>query len=135
MNLKREANLIQKRLNGQILYHQAWRVTQAELRKPLRFAISDSDFPLYNDGNNTPSKLSGTLTITLAHYFNTNLQLILTEPSSRIKPYLKPQANPCWHGNLCYFSFQGETRTRSQVLNYLDHPLYGALIKITRTVG
>lgn len=134
-NLTHEANLIQKKWNGTILYHQAWRMSQLELRKPLSFLIQNNALPVSNDQSSeepsTNTKFFGSLTIQLVHYFNTTLQLTLIEPSKHIKSNLTPEANPCWHEHKCYFNFNVESRTRSQVLNYLDHPLYGALIEIT----
>jgi hypothetical protein len=126
--LTRDAKRIENKLQAVVLYHQAWRVDRSELAaKPMHFVINDQT----SFDSSAASKLAGTLSIKLTRYFNTDLQLTMSEPKSAIRPYLSGQANPCWHGDNCYFSFDVKRRTRSKALNYLDHPLYGALLEIT----
>lgn len=147
--LSRAAQRIESRMHGQVLYHQAWRVSREQLRhKTLRFVITDQiPKPIIASDENedttatapagsiAPSKLTGVFSIHLTRYFNTKLQLTLSEPSNAIKPYLKEHANPCDDSGICYFSFESSRRTRSRLLNYLDHPLYGALLEITPVTG
>lgn len=127
--LSYHAQRIRQQLPGTILYHQAWRVNRVELAgKSMIFAIhNDNQLDTARDA----SQLGGTLSIRLAHYFDTDLQLTIAEPHDLIRSHLSGQANPCWHSHHCFFSVDIQRRTRSGIINYLDHPLYGALLKIT----
>jgi hypothetical protein len=135
--LTQDAQRIEKNLHATILYHQAWRINRQELLKnPMRFKITDqviNDFNSEDEAlpNQTTGKLLGSLYIRLTRYFNTRLQLTLSEPSSKIKPYLRHRVDPCGASDICYFTFDVRRRTRSSTLNYLDHPLYGVLMEIT----
>ena len=135
--LDKDAKRIETRLHGTILYHQAWRVSAQALRaKTMYFTINNQSMQNWNESpsfeNDQPkTALSGSFSVKLKRYFNTDLQLTLGEPSSEIKPYLKNQRDPCGPAKTCYFGFDVKRRTRSATLNYLDHPLYGALMLIT----
>ena len=79
----------------------------------------------------TGDKIYGTITINRDRYFNISTNLILTEPAA----YLDDIAPGNYTDNITdnyYKSFQmlQNRRMRSKELNYLDHPLFGMLIKI-----
>lgn len=92
-----------------------------------KIPVSKHAKPIHITGN----KIDGTITITRDHYFNIQTNLILTEPAD----YLDNIGKGNYAANITnnsYKSFQmAETcRMRSNELNYLDHPLFGMLIKI-----
>jgi hypothetical protein len=79
----------------------------------------------------TGDKIDGTITIHRDRYFNIATNLILTESAA----YLDNIGPGNYADNIVdnyYKSFQMKQtrRMRSKELNYLDHPLFGMLIKI-----
>ncbi len=94
-----------------------------------KIPVSKHAKPIHITGN----KIDGTITITRDHYFNVQTNLILTEPAD----YLDNIGKGNYAANITnnsYKSFQmAETRRmRSNELNYLDYPLFGVLIEITK---
>jgi hypothetical protein len=124
-HLTKDGQRIENNLKGKILYHQAWRVSRSMLTEKTRL------FVIQTLSESSMNNLTGTFSIRLARYFDTDLRLTIQEPTRTIRPYLSEQSNPCWHGDSCYFSLNMQRRTRSETLNYLDHPLYGILLEIT----
>ena len=130
------ANKLTDKLPATILYHQTWQVDRKQLRgKYLHFVINNQVPTYFDDSEEEPSypeeQVSGYLSIRLTNYFNTKLELLVTEPRGNVSSDLRDGANPCDSSGNCYFRFDSTRRTRSKVLNYLDHPMYGALLLVT----
>ena len=112
---RRFSRKIAQRENYKVLLNITW---QQEI--PITYHAE----PIHISGD----KIDGTITINKGRYFNIKTNLILTEPTN----YL----DSIEHGNYAqdneFQSFQmlQTRRMRSNELNYLDHPLFGMLIKI-----
>jgi len=81
-----------------------------------------------SDQKPTYWEINGKLKIRLNHYFNINTQLYLTLPQSVTNgdtTAYKPIP-------LQTFKMIESRRTRSNELNYFDHPLFGMLLKISK---
>lgn len=134
--LNQAAEKLSNQLPATILYHQAWQVDRKQLRgHHLHFVINNQVPTDFNDQTEEPNypieRISGYLSIRLTNYFNTDLELMIAEPRDHVSSYLVDGANPCDSSGTCYFRFNSSRRTRSQTTNYLDHPMYGALLLIT----
>ena len=125
------ATKIQQKLHDPILYHQAWRIERDHLLAgKLTFQINrETEDDL--DSQPMATQLNGWIELSLTRYFDIKLNLSLAEPASQVGRYLKNKHSRCEHQAWCYFHFSSKRRTRSGVINYLDNPLYGALLLIT----
>ena len=74
-------------------------------------------------GDRTPS-VHGTVTVSLARYLQVDVDLLYHRPSGG--EAAGPESVPA------RFRLVSERRMRSGELHYLDHPLFGVLIRITR---
>lgn len=122
--LKKEDQLIQKQPGYQILLHLVWqqKVQTPEQAKPIH---------IYNDSTFT-NQLNGTITIGVKKYFDVHLNLYLGVPVSELTALSKTSYFRNISEKMAYFHLLQTRRMRSNELNYIDHPLYGVLIKITR---
>jgi hypothetical protein len=79
----------------------------------------------------TGDKIYGTITIHRDRYFNIAANLILTESAAYLDN-IGPgnYADNITHNYYKSFQMKQTRRMRSKELNYLDHPLFGMLIKI-----
>jgi hypothetical protein len=75
-------------------------------------------------------KLNGTIDVTLGHYFTVNTNLLLTEPTSFLKQIDPTHYFSKWDQSHFTFQLLQKRRMRSDELNYLEHPVFGMLIKI-----
>lgn len=127
--LKRAENRLKNKMGAKVLYHSAWRVKRENLLgKRMYFALT-------NDAGQTPEQsdtVTGTLSVKLSRYFNNDLSLFFTVPSNEIQSSLISSHGPCDANGLCHFRLQQKRRTRSGLVNYFDHPLFGALLLISK---
>lgn len=72
------------------------------------------------------SELDGALTLSKAHFINAGLQMILAEPEIQLDPESSQK-------KVHFFKLTEKRHMRSNELNYFDHPLFGALLKIMPT--
>lgn len=145
--MRDDAERLQKQLSANIIYHEAWRETRAELdRNPPAIIISNQPAPapttnseIDSDLEPTPApsydtthtRLDGWLKLRLNRYFDAHFHLAIAEPSKKVSHYLPSKHSNCAHQDWCYFTLNAKRRTRSNVMNYVDHPLYGILYQIT----
>ena len=141
--LKREQRRIYKHSRYKTILHLAWR--ESLIKMATKTTIHFYGGELYDDQGNAISlvtnestsyypdqnwQLNGTFTISLQRYFDVNLNLVLAIPKQKIadltnqKLAKSPQV-------FKYFKLLQSRRTRSKEINYIDHPLYGVLFKIT----
>lgn len=125
-------NKIVKRLSNHgytIIFHVAWiQDFFAKFNYPIHLFIPEH-------ASSTPTTtMNGTIDITLNRYFNVAIDLILGEPINDLTSVISSKALEknfynIKHG-VAYFQLKQNRRMKSDELNYIDHPLYGILIKI-----
>lgn len=122
--LLKENQLLQKKPGYQVLLHLIWqqKVQTPEQAKPIH---------IYNDFTQT-NHLNGTITIGVKKYFDVHVNLFLGVPVSKLIELSKTSYFRNLSGKIAYFHLLQTRRMRSDELNYIDHPLYGVLIKIKR---
>ena len=114
--LQTERNLLEKRSDYQILFHTSWIQPMTTPQYAKWIHISGGE--MYDQ--NLP-ELDGKIRIGQERFFDINAQLYLSLPrSTRWKS----------DGSLRTFTLIENRRTALNKLNYLDHPLFGALIQI-----
>jgi hypothetical protein len=126
-------NKISRRLsrNGYaILLHLAWVQDFSQTQPPIHVFVPQD---VNASGLNT--QMGGTIDITLNRYFNVAINLLFGETATRIQSLISPDAfEKNFHNvenGIAYFQLKQRRRMKSDELNYIDHPLYGMLIKIT----
>lgn len=142
--LKREQARLNKHPTYHTLLHIAWRqpVYGPRHARPIRiyggYGYSDDgnivtdnadDSLPYRDQSNW--QVNGTMTIGVRRYFDVNLNLTFAAPINQIKSLTNSDYFSDIKNGLVYFRLLQNRRTRSKELNYIDHPLYGILIKVT----
>ncbi len=134
----------QRRLNGHPDYHTLLHISW---RQPV-YAPHDSravhiyggqayddrgNALLENNNENQPYEsqthwqVNGTVNVSVQHYLDLNVDLVLTAPVSQL-PTLSSNTNAA--SNLLHFHLLQSRRMRSDEINYIDFPLYGVLVKI-----
>lgn len=73
-------------------------------------------------------EMNGTITIDLARYFDLNFKLLFALPYQQVKQLDRRSAID---ERFSYALLEESRRTKSNELNYIDHPLYGILMRIT----
>jgi hypothetical protein len=115
-----------KRHNNSILFHAAWQVSANDARQGQIVHLKSLD----NAAEEQIHELDGSVGIRLERFFNIHFNLRFYLPLERINSY--NLTNITTDNTMPFFSFKlnKSLRMRSQELNYIDHPLYGILIKI-----
>ena len=114
---------LENKLGAQILAHFGW---QQDFSKQAKAFLH------IQNTINARTYINGLFTITLNRYFNTSFHILFAQPVEQIQA-LNVNTN-AWSniiGDHAYFDLYQNRRMRSNELNYLDHPLYGIIIKIT----
>lgn len=113
-----------KRNNYVILLHLAWQEPAADARQGQIIHLTGGE----TYAGNLP-EVNGSLAIRLEHYFNLHVNLRFILPWQNIQ---EMNLTNIAHDNNPYVTFKinERLRLRSNELNYIDHPLYGMLIKI-----
>lgn len=111
--LKREAHLL--RAHGdQVIWHAAWLQPIRPSATTVRFSADNAD---------QSWQLEGKLKLSQHSFFNANTALLLTEPASALP------ASSGISGSQS-FLLTDKRRLQANELNYMDHPLFGVLLKI-----
>ena len=106
--LAKEAASLARRAGYRVLAHQAWLEPMEENVPPTRVMIVAS-----NDDRDIPGRIIGTVGIRLSRFLHT--EVVFSFP----------------YGNTGGYAHLVETRRmRSEEVHYIDHPLFGALIRI-----
>lgn len=121
-HLNREVKRLENTPNYHVLYHAGWIISADDIDSAKTLEIS-TDQP--------SPEISGRLSISLKRYFNLHFQLYLNEPTDNLtaitnNPIFSQDPSDTFH-----FFLDQTRRMRSQELNYIAHPLFGALVKIT----
>lgn len=122
-DLQHEKKLLEKNPHYKILFdgsfQETWQTENSTVTLPIISTMQQSE-------------LSGVMQITLNHYFNVHTNLILSEPTSTLAKIANNAYFSQWTQPTFRFQLMQDRRMRSDELNYLEHPLIGVLIKITR---
>lgn len=103
--------------NNPILLHIAWEESATEARKGRIIHV-------------TTPQVDGTVAIRLERYFSVHFNLRFTLPWDQIKDYNLQNIAHDNDNPYIAFTLNEYLRMRSNEINYIDHPLYGILIKI-----
>lgn len=82
------------------------------------------------DAANAIWQLNGTLNIYLNRFFNIHFNLLFAQPAEQLTSLVPDVQFQNIQNGLAYFSLLQTRRLKTNELNYIDHPLYGVLIKI-----
>lgn len=113
-----------------IIFHAAW----------VQDFSAKFDYPIHlltfeEQSSNPVTAMNGTIDITLNRYFNVAIDLLFSEPVYNLTSIISSQEiEKNFHNivnGVAYFQLKQNRRMKSDELNYIDHPLYGILIKIT----
>ncbi|MGD9108578.1 MAG: CsiV family protein [Gammaproteobacteria bacterium] len=127
LGLIKEANKLSAQPDYKILLHTSWLQNINDTKWIHIYGGQPYDAkgqPIQPDDNRMPTywELNGKIKITKATFFDIYTDLHLTIPTSDGKNIVP----------LRTFSLQQHRRTKLNQLNYLDHPLFGTLIKISK---
>lgn len=122
--LKNEDQLLRRQDNS-ILIHAAWQVSANDARQ-------DQVVHLQSPKNNEEEfpELDGSVGIRLERYFNIHLNLRFYLSQSSIAQFNLTNIEMVNNPSFVSFKLNRNLRMRSNELNYIDHPLYGVLMKI-----
>jgi len=113
-----------------IILHDAWvQDFSTEFNYPIHL------FTPQQESTTLTTAMTGTITITLNRYYNVAINLLFGEPVANLTSTISNDAlEKNFHNianGVAYFDLTQNRRMKSDELNYIDHPLYGVLIKIT----
>lgn len=123
-----------KRTAGRMepLLHLAWRqpVQNRDSAEPVY--IQSPSYIQASTGYPQPSRLEGTVKISLSRYLHVDLDLLLREQIAAHDPSSQPSLGSYTTATSNYRSYrmQDHRRMRSNELHYIDHPLMGVLVEI-----
>lgn len=123
--LLKSSEQLLKHNNNTILLHTAWQESALEARKLNIIHLTGGE--TYPDDLR---QLNGTISISLDRYFNIHFNLRFLMPWDNIKDLNLINIAPENGNPYISFKINAQLRMRSNELNYIDHPLYGILIKI-----
>ena len=133
----READKLQKQENYRVIYHQAWQ-QQVFPGKKMPAILVDNRVPEEEDVTADTSlpaleiNLSGTAQIQEKNFFDLHLSLLFAVPEGLLESIDSSADLRNITDGYGYFRLQQTRRMRLDELNYIDHPLFGVLAKITR---
>lgn len=110
--------------NYKILLHTAWYESLAQLDKSTTIQLNGGD--RYTNGL---SEMNGHVTVRMNHYFDVNFNLTFAIPNAVLEKLT--QDKKYLNQPFVFIPLKESRRTKSKELNYVDHPLYGVLFKIT----
>ncbi len=130
-----------------ILLHEAWAQTiPTDSRTPTRIHLfggqgyqrngrpipTNTEIPLsFRDVNTW--QVNGVISLYLNRYINTQFNLAFAMPTTQFDALNhNPHSAEPSHQPISYLMLDQQRRTRSNELNYIDHPVYGILMKVTR---
>ena len=109
----------------QILVHRAWQASASSLQQPQVIHLSGGDI-----NNNAAKQVNGAVMISLERYFNVHFDLQFLLPWTNIQDLNLTNVTRDDNSPGLKFNLNADLRMRSNELNYIDHPLYGVLVKI-----
>lgn len=122
--LNHEANLLAKQSDYKIILHIAWLqpLTAPNEAKPIHIYGGQS---LDNQGG-TLWQINGLIKLSRDDFINLKTNLILSESNNNLPSDLINDSN----ATVQMYELKELRRLKPNELNYLDHPLFGVLIKI-----
>lgn len=110
-----------------ILLHLAWQAPASSLTQAQVIHLSGGE--AYDNGG---KQVNGIVSMSLARYFNVHFNLEFLLPWADIQDLNLANVTHDDHNPYLTFKINEDLRMRSNELNYIDHPLYGILFKITQ---
>jgi hypothetical protein len=92
--------------------------------------LTSADTP--SDTKNLIPEVSGNVTVSLNRYFNVKFNLTLNAPAKLYPDLLSKDDANAMKNKFFQFHLIQERRTRSNELNYIDHPMFGVIFKIVK---
>lgn len=124
--LNNEDQLLQRHDNS-ILIHAAWQVSANDARQGQIVHLQSLE---QKNNDEEFHELDGSVGIRLERYFNVHFNLRFYLPQSSISQYSLSNMEMINNQTFVSFKLNRNLRMRSNELNYIDHPLYGVLVKI-----
>jgi len=133
LGLQKEADKLKQQENYKIILHTSWQQNITSLRQAKWIHIYGGQpydaqgQVIQPDDNRLPTywKLNGKIKISKSNFFDIYTNLYLTIPTASRDNII----------SLRTFILQQHRRTKLNQLNYLDHPLFGVLIKISKNTS
>jgi len=142
--LKQIAQKLQDNPRYRVLYHSAWKQNNLnqsraiKLRSGNGYTVDGKN--LHNQQCDTQAQkqcyhtIAGTLEIHRSRRFTLDLNLAITQPVSalpkQVLSHIKP---PPEHDNsIISFPIKQKRRFKLNQLNYIDHPLFGIILQVTK---
>ena len=129
-----------------ILLHEAWIQTMpSDAKHPTRIHLFGGQGYQHNgkaiaiDNTETTSRfdqantwqINGVMSLYLNRYINTQFNLAFAMPTSQFEALNhNPKDAELSHQAFTYLMLNQKRRTKSNELNYIDHPVYGILMKV-----
>jgi hypothetical protein len=131
LGLQKEADKLKQQDDYKIILHTSWQQNVTSLRDAKWIRIYGGQpydaqgQPIQPDDNRLPTywELNGKIKISKSNFFDIYTDLYLTIPTGSQNNIIP----------LRTFIMQQHRRTKLNQLNYLDHPLFGVLIKISKS--
>lgn len=132
LGLQKEAKKIKQQPNYKIILHTSWQQNITAKRYAEWIHIyggqpyNSQGQPIQPNDNRLPTywELNGKIKISKSNFFDVYTDLYLTLPTENQNNIIP----------LHTFTMQQHRRTKLNQLNYLDHPLFGVLIKISKNI-
>ncbi len=141
--MAKEQSEIARQSNYHVLLHLAWRQQVMNPRQAKAIHIYGGN--VYNSAGkviatdeygNLPYsnqqfwQIDGTFKISVRRYFDVNVNLLYAAPADELSRIASANYKTDPNG-FVYFRLLQSRRMRSQELNYIGHPLFGVLVKVT----
>lgn len=120
---------LNQRRDFRVLGYQVWRQRLKSDARPLVFHVEAGD--VYG----TQAELEGTISISLKHYLHVDADLWWADYGDGAPPGQAVPEGTTQGGSMRVAHLKEDRRMRSAQTHYLDHPLIGALIRITPASG
>ena len=121
LSLDRVRSTLRRSARYRPLLHAGWRLPGLP-RNAARPAYVGTRLAAAGDGNDPPA-VRGTVKVSVARYLHVELDLLYRRSGDDVAA--APEGTPTW------FRLESERRMRSRELHYIDHPLFGVLVRIT----
>ena len=125
LSLNRVRNSLRRSARYRPLLHAGWRVPglRRGAARPARLSAR------LGEGGERPT-VQGTVKVSLERYLHVEVDLLYSRPETEATA--TPDATLTRPTPPIQFRLAAERRMRSRELHYIDHPLFGVLVRITR---
>lgn len=128
LSLREEKEQLQNTQDFNVLLHTAWRqaIDKEDAMIPIRLkggkVVVSSSFSTEVPNNDT-YQIDGTIALGLSRFLHLKTDLVYNQKSPRVKDY--PSSS------IRSYRLKQKRRMKSNEVHYIDHPLFGVLLKIT----